>query len=217
MKAPVVMHVDFYEDVLQVVDLNGEPYAVIRPISDSLGLSWPAQYRKLTDNQSRWDVVMLATPSAGGMQRQLCIPVRKLPGFLYSIDPGKIAPELRERVELYQRERDELLYIFEEAQQKATLVERLLEDLQGRPHDFGLRYRDSAGHAWRLLSREQLAGLAAPVPLEQILRALSGYGDRYLRREPGHLSRKAPRAYAPKKGARPRLYWILDESPQCVS
>lgn len=38
------------------------------------------------------------------------MPVRKLPAYLASINPKKVCPELRERVELYQEECDDALW-----------------------------------------------------------------------------------------------------------
>ena len=39
-----------------------------------------------------------------------CIPVRKLPAWLYSVNPNKVKPELRETVIMYQNECDDVLW-----------------------------------------------------------------------------------------------------------
>lgn len=40
----------------------------------------------------------------------LCLPVRKLPSYLNSINPKKVRPELRAKIELYQAESDDALW-----------------------------------------------------------------------------------------------------------
>ena len=40
----------------------------------------------------------------------LCLSLRKLPAWLYSVQPGKVSPEIREKVIAYQQECDEVLW-----------------------------------------------------------------------------------------------------------
>ena len=68
---------------------------------------------------------MIETPSEGGAQQTLCIPVRKLPAFLASINPKKVRPELRPKIELYQAECDAALWDYwmkGRAERPATLT-----------------------------------------------------------------------------------------------
>lgn len=57
-----------------------------------------------------WGVAMIETPTPGGTQAMLAMPLRKLPAYLYSIDPRKVKPESREKVERYQAECDDVLW-----------------------------------------------------------------------------------------------------------
>lgn len=59
---------------------------------------------------SRGSVAIITTPSNGGEQEMLCMPVRKLPSYLNSINPRKVRPELRAKIELYQAESDDALW-----------------------------------------------------------------------------------------------------------
>ena len=104
--------VPFYGRELYVTEHAGEPFTPVRPIVEGMGLGWSPQRRKLMENEHRWGVVMLITPSASGDQETLCIPVRKLPGYLATINPKKVAPELRERIELFQDECDDALWAY---------------------------------------------------------------------------------------------------------
>ncbi|OGK06570.1 MAG: hypothetical protein A2W80_13705 [Candidatus Riflebacteria bacterium GWC2_50_8] len=50
------------------------------------------------------------TPSASGLQKTLCIPVRKLAGFLATINPSRVREELRAKIIQYQNECDDALW-----------------------------------------------------------------------------------------------------------
>ncbi len=102
--------VSFHGDTIFCIDYQGQPYTPMRPIVENMGLVWAAQSVKLNANKERWGVSMIETPSAGGDQKMLSMPVRKLPAWLNSINPKKVAPELREKIELYQAECDDALW-----------------------------------------------------------------------------------------------------------
>ena len=102
--------VTFHGDTIFCIDYQNQPYAPMKSIVQNMGLDWASQSVKLNANKVRWGVVMIATPSEGGEQKMLSMPVRKLPAWLNSINPKKVRPELRERIELYQAECDDALW-----------------------------------------------------------------------------------------------------------
>ena len=55
-------------------------------------------------------VMIIITPSNGGNQKTICLPLRKLPAYFASINPSKVKPELKEKIELYQEECDNALW-----------------------------------------------------------------------------------------------------------
>ena len=102
--------VPFHNDTIFCVTIENQPYTAAKPIVMNLGLDWSGQAAKLSANKKRWGIVIIAIPSESGEQETTCIPVRKLPAFLASINPKKVKPELRERIELYQAECDDALW-----------------------------------------------------------------------------------------------------------
>lgn len=103
--------VTFHGDTIFCITLNDQPYAPVKPIVENLGLDWASQTAKLNTNRGRWTVAMIATVAQDGRNREvLCIPVRKLPAFLASINPKKVRAELRPKLELYQAECDDALW-----------------------------------------------------------------------------------------------------------
>ncbi|MBF0096295.1 MAG: hypothetical protein HQM04_06475 [Magnetococcales bacterium] len=101
--------VPFRDDQLYLVDHSGEPYVPMRPVVEGMGLAWKPQYLKITQT-TRFCVTMMVTPSEGGVQQTLCIPLRKLAGWLMTINPKKVAPEIKDKVIAYQNECDDALY-----------------------------------------------------------------------------------------------------------
>ena len=102
--------VPFRNATLFLADVDGTPYTPMKPIVEGMGLDWKAQYRRLTDAPKRWGMVMMTMPSVGGEQLTCCIPLRKLPGWMMTIQSSRVKPEIRENVEAYQNECDDALW-----------------------------------------------------------------------------------------------------------
>ena len=103
--------VTFHGDTIFCIDYQNQPYTPMRPIVENMGLVWAAQSVKLNANKERWSVSMIETVAQDGNRREmLSMPVRKLPAWLNSINPKKVRPELRAKIELYQNESDDALW-----------------------------------------------------------------------------------------------------------
>lgn len=104
--SPVAFH-----GAIFCIAYNCEPFTPMRPIIENLGLGWASQSQKLNDNKGRWTVTMIVTVAQDGKEREmLCLPLRKLPAWLASINPNKVREELRPKIELYQAECDDALW-----------------------------------------------------------------------------------------------------------
>lgn len=95
--------VKFYDDVLITIEQDNIQYVAVRPIVENMGLEWSTQKQKL-DRNPKFGCVHMNTPTSGGTQKMLCIPVRKLNGWLFSINPEKVRADIRHIVEQYQEE-----------------------------------------------------------------------------------------------------------------
>ena len=105
-----LMPVTFHDDTIYCVEHEGEPFTPVKPIVENLGLSWASQTVKLNENRGRYGCFDIETPSAGGPQKMICIPVRKVTAFLYSINANKVREDLRDKLIRYQEECDEVLW-----------------------------------------------------------------------------------------------------------
>lgn len=100
--------IEFYGDTLEVVDMNGQPGVTARRLVENLGLSWGRQAEKLADPMFR--CAHMCTPSAGGSQETLILPVKSLPAYLFSINPKKVREDLQEKLARYRLECVDVLY-----------------------------------------------------------------------------------------------------------
>lgn len=101
--------VPFHNAELYIVEFEGQPYTPMKPIVDGMGLDWKSQFVKLKQ-RFKQGMVEITIPTKGGLQSMLCLMLRKLPAWLYSIQSGKVKPELRDTVIKYQEECDDVLW-----------------------------------------------------------------------------------------------------------
>jgi len=102
--------VPFYSDTVVLVERQNQPYVAMKPIVNNLGLNWKSQYEKLSAKFSSTISIIETVGEDGKNREMVCLPLRKLPAWLYSINPGKVAPELRDAIIRYQEECDEALW-----------------------------------------------------------------------------------------------------------
>ncbi|WP_225775926.1 phage antirepressor N-terminal domain-containing protein [Pseudomonas sp. Marseille-Q5115] len=105
-----LMAVPFHGDNVVLVGQDNEPYVAMKPIVTNLGLAWSPQRTKLSEKFAPVVTEIVTTGGDGKQYEMTCLPLRKLPAWLYSINPNKVAPELREKIVCYQEECDEVLW-----------------------------------------------------------------------------------------------------------
>ncbi|WP_421531963.1 phage antirepressor N-terminal domain-containing protein [Lelliottia amnigena] len=144
------INVPFHGDTLYLVNFNGEPHVPMKTVVEGMGLAWQPQHEKLKTRFNK-GITEIVIPTKGGVQSMTCLAFRKFAGWLHTINVGKVRPELREKVALYQDECDDVLYEYwtkgevKNHRKKTTVDERTpLRDavnmLVGKK---GLRYDDA--------------------------------------------------------------------------
>lgn len=101
--------VPFHNAELYVVEYEGQPYTPMKTIVEGMGLDWKSQFVKLKQRFAQ-GMVEITIPTNSGLQTMLCLLLRKLPAWLYSIHSNKVKPELRDTVIMYQNECDDVLW-----------------------------------------------------------------------------------------------------------
>ncbi|EFB6294677.1 TPA: phage antirepressor N-terminal domain-containing protein [Escherichia coli] len=105
------INVPFHGAELYVVNHNGEPYTPMKPIVEGMGMDWASQFTKIKQ-RFKTSIVKITMQLPGDEQCReiICLALRKLAGWLQTISPNKVRPEIREKVIQYQEECDDVLY-----------------------------------------------------------------------------------------------------------
>ncbi|HBH8813477.1 TPA: phage antirepressor N-terminal domain-containing protein [Escherichia coli] len=83
----------------------GVAYVAMKPIVENLGMSWSTQQTKLMKKISKFNCVHMNMVAADGKLRKLlCLPLKKLNGWLFSINPEKVRADIRDKLIQYQEE-----------------------------------------------------------------------------------------------------------------
>ncbi|EIK6714469.1 phage antirepressor Ant [Salmonella enterica subsp. enterica serovar Minnesota] len=83
----------------------GVAYVAMKPIVENLGMSWSTQQTKLMKQISKFNCVHMNMVAADGKLRKLlCLPLKKLNGWLFSINPEKVRADIRDKLIQYQDE-----------------------------------------------------------------------------------------------------------------
>lgn len=143
------LSVDFHQDKLTLVEHNGQPYVPMKPIVENMGLAWQPQHIKLQE-RFKSCVTEIVMQVDGDDQRRVytCLPLKKLFGWLMTISPNKVKPELKEKIEVYQNECDDVLWNhwsnkFHTVQMayNKLLVDESISQAKGSFHGKGLNER----------------------------------------------------------------------------
>ena len=120
--------ISFHGSELVTLKVEDVIYTAVKPIVKARGLDWGGQQQKLSKSNDKFncrDISMVAKD--GKIREMLCMPLKKLNGWLFSINPEKVRADLREKVIQYQEECFEALYNywhFGKAERKTTTDQR---------------------------------------------------------------------------------------------
>ncbi|MEG8916718.1 phage antirepressor N-terminal domain-containing protein [Klebsiella pneumoniae] len=83
----------------------GMAYVAMKPVVENLGMSWSTQQTKLMKQLEKFNHVHMNMVAADGKLRKLlCLPLKKLNGWLFSINPEKVRADIRDKLIKYQEE-----------------------------------------------------------------------------------------------------------------
>lgn len=97
----------FKDNQIEVIRENEA--VVIKNICEALGLAFKPQYTKIQSDFT-YQSKLIKVKTNGGMQDVFCIPLSKLNGWLFSINPNKVKPEVRQKLIDYKNECFDVLY-----------------------------------------------------------------------------------------------------------
>ena len=91
---------------LLIISENTSKLVPIKPICDAIGIDYPTQYQKLKDDEDLSSVIGLSptTGADGKKYEMVCLPIKWVFGWLFTISPKNVAPEAKESVRRYRME-----------------------------------------------------------------------------------------------------------------
>ena len=104
------LNVNFLGSEIMVINHDGEPYVAMRTVVDGMELDWASQFTKIKQRFISVVVEITTTGKDGKNYKMLCLPLRKLFGWLMTINPDKVASHKRQTIIRYQNECDDALW-----------------------------------------------------------------------------------------------------------
>ncbi|MFW0714188.1 phage antirepressor N-terminal domain-containing protein [Aliarcobacter butzleri] len=96
-----LIKVDFNSDSIEVIEENQS--IVVKDICEHIGLNAKGQIKKLQSDES-YESKLIKVQTKGGLQEVFTIPLSKLNGWLFSINPNKVKPEVKQKLIEYKKE-----------------------------------------------------------------------------------------------------------------
>lgn len=88
---PEVATIEFHGAQLITIKKDNIEFAAMRPVVEGIGMDWAKQSVKLNNDKGRFNCCLMSTVASDGKNREmLCMPISKLNGWLFSINPNKI-------------------------------------------------------------------------------------------------------------------------------
>ncbi len=111
LQAIAYQDVDFYDQRIPTAMKNDIVHVAMKPVVLGMGLDWKTQSRKLENNKKKFNYGQMTMVASDGKSRLMgCIPLRKLNGWLFSINPEKVKASIRKTVVRYQEECFQVLH-----------------------------------------------------------------------------------------------------------
>jgi P22_AR N-terminal domain/ORF6C domain len=104
--------VNFYGDQIPAAQgADDEIYVPIRPLTDFLGLERRGQMQRINrDPVLSKRLRTLRIDTGGGPQKQVCLPLDLLPGWLFGVTTGRMSPGMAEKLNRYREEAFRVLW-----------------------------------------------------------------------------------------------------------
>ncbi|SPX85340.1 phage antirepressor N-terminal domain-containing protein [Moraxella ovis] len=97
--------IDFHGQTLLATIQDNVVYTALKPICENIGLSWNAQFERIKrDEVLAAGIRMIRTPTKGGFQDVVCLPLTLLNGWLFGVDTNRVNPQIKDKLIAYKKE-----------------------------------------------------------------------------------------------------------------
>jgi len=168
---------------------DDKPYVAMRPICENIGLDWASQYSRIKRNHIlSKGVVMITTPSKGGNQEFLSLPIGYLNGWLFGIDVNRVKPEIKDTLIKYQLECYDVLYKHFMPKVAELHPNTITNEQQQAIKDAVLRKAQRDKRTYQSVYRDFYNAFDIPryqeLPIDRFDEALMWLGDGYFQTKP---------------------------------
>ena len=97
---------------LVIISENTSKLVPIKPICAALGIDFKSQYAKLKDDENLSSTMVLSTTVAtdGKDREMVCLPLKYIFGWLFTINSGNVSPDAKEAILKYRMECYDVLF-----------------------------------------------------------------------------------------------------------
>ena len=95
---------NFHGDTIEVVEKDDTLWISVRRVCEALGVAVPPQYTKLRSAPWARVTIMVTRDAKGRNQEVFVCDLDSLPMWFATIKPGKVAPEIRDKLVVYQKD-----------------------------------------------------------------------------------------------------------------
>jgi hypothetical protein len=136
------------ETTIQVVNDNGTQLIPVKPICEALGIAYEPQFTKLKDDDflSSVTTIAYATGSDGKTYEMVCIPLKYVFGWLFTINPKNVKEEARESVakcrnNCYDVLSDYISLKSDFLEYKQTIIEKKMDEFKNAVSESNILYK----------------------------------------------------------------------------
>lgn len=97
--------IEFYGNDITVVMKESELYVAMKPICESIGIQWEAQFKRIKRNPVLIEgMSIMDIPSNGGIQKIAMLEMSMLHGWLFGINTSRVKLNVKDKLITYQKE-----------------------------------------------------------------------------------------------------------------
>jgi hypothetical protein len=111
--------------VVWVNEQDGDAWVAVKPIADAIGVEWSGQQKKLLRDPKFNCVPMYTVAEDGKGREMLCLPIKQINGWLYSINSNRVRADVRVLLLEFQAECHEALHRHLNGRSNSDVVEHL--------------------------------------------------------------------------------------------
>ena len=123
------LQIEGYEVTVPVFHRGGTNWVALKPICEVLGVSWKRQHVKFTENSVIPHMVTTGFGSDGKKYDMLCIDVDYIGEWIFGINPNKVKPEIRERMVVFRKKLQVVLYAAVTGHIDTNMVQTLIQEV----------------------------------------------------------------------------------------